>query len=146
MIVSSVSWEKAGLSDVLLQKVSEVLRIDRGSIKVYYEYSRQTTEFFFYKELYVFVDCGNGLRASIARVFAAKEKEFVKLLLDELNTEAVVQIADVYSVENQRALICLWYGVSISVCLGCCALLYVVFYKRKKERRENLYLLQYSVC
>lgn len=129
-----------------MKKVSEVLKVDREIIKVYYEYSRQTTEFFFYKELYVFVDCGNALRASVARVFAANEKELVRLLLDELNKEAVVQIADVSSVENQRALICLWYGVPISVCLVCCVTLYVIFYKKRKERRENLYLLQFSVC
>lgn len=118
-----------------------MLKLEREAVHVYYQYMRQTTEFFLYKELYVFVDCAQVMRSSVEHVFLSQLNELSQYMLEEMNKEAVVQIVDVFAVEDKRLLICLWYGVPLAAILLLGFYIYVFLYRKKKEEIENIYLL-----
>lgn len=126
---------------MLVNVLVQLLHIKSEMIEVYFSYSKQTTEFFFYKEMYVLIDDPSLLRYSLIQDFKQKEEDVVKGVLEKINKEAVVKIINVHSVENRRFLICLYYCVPIVAIVCICIIVYVLLYRYRKEKQDNVYLL-----
>ena len=113
-------------------------------ISIYYIYSKQTSEYFFYEELYVYIDCASRFRSSLIQSFKQHEEEIMNVLKKELNKEAVIKIMDVHSLENRRFLVCLYYVLPILFIIICCVSFYAIFSYRRKEAQDNMYLFSYD--
>ena len=144
LIVSSVFWEKKDMVNTVKDLLAEKLKVHREIISVYYIYSKQTSEFFFYEELYVYIDCASRFRSTLIQSFRQHEEEIMNVLKKELNKEAVLKIIDIHSLENRRFLVCLYYVLPILFIIICCVSFYAVFSYRRKEAQDNMYLLSYN--
>lgn len=145
LVMSSVSYQKRDMEDVLKDTLCRVLRVKKEVISIYYSYMKQSTEFFYYWEWYVLIDQFSLMRPSLVKVFKQKEEELVRLLMNEVNKETAIKIVDVTAVEDRLFLVYMYYCVPILLILTCFSCFYYLLVRRKKEHQDNVYLLSYTI-
>lgn len=137
--LSSAYAEKA--QAVVTEAVRDYLEVKEEFVNVYFVYTRQGSELFYQKELYLEVEVPL-LRSNVTYTRAVRDVgQMEKRIADVLNREAVVRITKIgFKVDNQ-ILRCLVVIVPVVLVITIVIIATLLVRKKRKENLEKIYLL-----